>query len=85
MENRKDSDHTPLDRRDFLRLGIGSGLAVAGFTSAVLAERVHKGLNQGSDLPGTEIEELTIADLSARMASGKDTAHSIVEKIHCTD
>ncbi len=80
MENPKDSDHSTLDRRDFLRLGVGSGLAVAGFTTAVLAERVHKGLNHPSELPGTDIEELTIANLSERMASGKDTARSLVEQ-----
>ncbi len=80
MENRKDPEHSPLDRRDFLRLGIGSGLAVAGFTSAVLAERVRNQTGLPSELPGTGIEEATIADLGKKMASGSESARSITEQ-----
>ena len=80
MKSPTPPEHPSLDRRDFLRFGIGSGLAVAGFTSAVLAERVKKGWAVPLEMPGTDIEEATIAELSERMVSGRDTARSIVEQ-----
>jgi amidase len=76
------------DRRDFLRRGLASGLALSGLAG------LSRGPNDASAAPVTdgagrwaasqavpfELEEATVAELQAGLASGRYTAQSLVER-----
>ena len=70
--------HRPrhLNRRSFLLTGAAGTAAVLG--TNVPAEVRFR--NRSVRAPAFDLEELTIADLQARLQSGEDTAHSLVEK-----
>ena len=70
--------HASLTRRAFLRTGAVSGAAVLG---AGVAPAFAQSAAAASDavVPDFELEELAIADLQARIASGQDTSLSLTE------
>ena len=82
------SDHTKavhagpsnLDRREFVKLGAlaGATAAVAG-TSACALEGPTGAGGQSTDPTDFELNEATIQDLQAAMASGERSAHSITQ------
>ena len=70
----------PLDRRAFLRLGALGG-AAAAWPEALDGYDAHQApAPHAGQAPPFELDELTIADLQQRMASGRETARSITEK-----
>ncbi|HXE81356.1 MAG TPA: amidase [Vicinamibacterales bacterium] len=64
-------------RRDFLATGAAAGAALIGGSTGLGAQSSQGG---AFDVPPFELEELTIADLQARMASGQDTALTLTRK-----
>jgi amidase len=69
-----------MDRRAFLTTGVTGSVA-----TIVGAARRAEGVSSRAEalphgLPAFELDELTIADLQQRMASGQETARSITEK-----
>lgn len=69
-----------IDRRTFIRDGAMLGVAAA---AAPIPAGVAAGTPapRGADTPGPfELDELTVADLQERMASGRDTAKSLAQK-----
>ncbi len=71
-----------MDRRDFVRLGAAAGvMAVRGkpLASETLNDPRVGGWKATNGFPSFELDEATIADLQARMSSGRMTAHSITE------
>ncbi|MGA9119238.1 MAG: amidase [Bacteroidota bacterium] len=74
------TNHSPLARREFLRLGVGGSLAlVASPGSSLMGETVFQSDKVRTPAP-FEFEEVTIGDLVDGMASGKFSARSIAEK-----
>ena len=70
----------PLDRRAFLRLGAIGG-AAAAWPERLEGGRVKQDPERhAAQAPPFELDELTIADIQQRMASGRETARSITEK-----
>ena len=65
-----------MERRSFLSLGTAGAL---GFVAATARAAAGDGCGDMKPPPG-ELDELSVADLQARMASGRDTARSLVEK-----
>jgi amidase len=63
--------HQP-NRREFLTVGLSTGVAVAAFPAAVAGAQAKE--------TAFELNELTIADLQERMQSGKETARSLASK-----
>src|SRR5690349_7762286 len=70
-----------MNRRDFLQLtALGSAqLLAAGPVLARPADRPHASTPRSHPRP-FELEECSIADLQAAMASGRETAVSLAEK-----
>lgn len=72
----------PMDRRQFVRRGvaIGAGVAIAGRPAAAGAAGGPGGAP--AELPPSPfaLEEVTVAELQAGMASGRFTAHGIAER-----
>jgi amidase len=83
-------DQGSLGRRELFRLGLGAGAAVIGGAAvAGCAEPGAAGLRAPADVagvaaavvaPAPELEEVTIAELQARMTAGAETARSLVAK-----
>lgn len=74
------TNHSPLARREFLRLGVGGSLALAASPgSSLMGETVFQSDKMGTPAP-FEFEEVTIGGLADGMASGKFSARSIAEK-----
>jgi amidase len=71
MNEAKSSDGTTLDRRRLLQLGAAAAATPA--LAGIVAERARAA-------PAAELEEATIAQLQAAMASGGETAVSLVNK-----
>jgi amidase len=71
MNEAESSDGTTLDRRKLLQLGAAAAATPA--LAGVLVERAQAA-------PAAELEEATIAELQAAMASGGETAVSLVNK-----
>lgn len=61
-----------MNRRDFVRIGIAGGVAVASMDSGAATST-----KKGESALHTEFEEATVAQLQEAMASGKHTARSI--------
>ena len=69
-----------IDRRTFIRDSAVLGVAAAAAPVPAGAE-AGRPAARGADTPGPfELDELTVADLQERMASGRDTAKSLAEK-----
>jgi amidase len=66
-----------MNRRNFVRAGLASGAALAS-VRLIAGETVER--SAPAALPAFELDEATIADLQAGMASGKYTSHSITRK-----
>ncbi len=66
-------------RRGFLKTGLAGG-ASAAVLPALAGAREAMASPASDRVPAFELDEVTIADLQAGMASGKFTAHSIAEK-----
>jgi amidase len=67
-------------RRRFLQVGLLGAAAAARFAGQA-AERDDRVVGSSADkIPAFELDELTIADLQARMKSGKYTSRSLTEK-----
>src|SRR2546421_12593176 len=64
----------PMDRRTFLEYATVGGAAVAATPGGPTIPALARGVGFA---PTLELEEATIAELQAGMASGKDTAPSI--------
>ena len=78
-EPARSASHPRLSRRGFLRLGAAGGAAV--FTADLkVAAGPPAVATAGRNVPAFELEELTMAELQARMASGQDTARSLLER-----
>ena len=74
------SDHN-LDRRTFLKAGALGSMTVLPVADAVTAAGRKSDQNQpGAPVPPFELEEVSIAALQERMASGAETSRSITEK-----
>lgn len=70
-----------LSRRDWFRLGAGAAaLGVLPGCHGGEKSTLSPGGNPAAPVPGGPLDELSIADLSARMASGAETAASLVAK-----
>jgi len=69
------SHDSGVGRRDFIRTGVLTGIAAAA--PVVHAEPPQQ---QPQAAAPFELEEVTVADLQARLGSGQDTARSLVEK-----
>ena len=69
-----------LERRNFLRLGTAGSLGLAAAAAAASSRRVGAACDDQAPVARGELDELTVADLQARMERGEDTARSIVEK-----
>ena len=70
----------PLDRRDLFRLGLTAGaVLVGGATLAACHADAAKPATGPHGAPG-ELDELTIAELSQRMAAGTESAVSLLHK-----
>jgi amidase len=69
-----------LNRRALIRYGALSG--AAALTRPAIAERTRElqAAATPAPVPPFELEEATVADLQTRLASGQDTARSLVEK-----
>jgi amidase len=71
-------------RRAFLKLGVlgAAGAAVPGAAAQSPNPRIDASIQGGAGVsqPPFELEELTIADLHARLDSGQDTVRSLVQK-----
>jgi amidase len=73
-----------MNRRSFVRKGVSgaAGLAAAGVSISARSETVTS--NRGKPEPSVpaafELDEATIAELQAGMASGKHSAHSVAQK-----
>ncbi|HTP80082.1 MAG TPA: amidase [Bacteroidota bacterium] len=68
-----------LNRRSFLKLGVAGGAAAVTLPRSVMGDPLPRVSSQPSPAP-FELDEITIAELSAGMQSGKFTAVSIAEK-----
>ena len=68
-----------LNRRSFLKLGVAGGAAAVTLPRIVMGDPLPRVSSQPSPAP-FELDESTIAELSAGMQSGKFTAVSIAEK-----
>jgi amidase len=66
-----------INRRALIRYGALGGAAAA---AAPLVARSTPGPPEAGGLPSVELEEATIADLRKRIASGQDSARTLVEK-----
>lgn len=75
-------DETGVDRRSFLRAGAAAGAAALALSSLEVAAREQAtAASPGPTAPPAfELDELSIADLQQRMASGQETARSLTEK-----
>ena len=74
------SDHN-LDRRTFLKAGALGSMTVLPVADAVTAAgRKSDQTQPGAPVPPFELEEVSIAALQERMASGAETSRSITEK-----
>lgn len=69
------------DRRDFMRMGAAAGAAASIGTLASGSEALARSRGAASPVPDapSEIEEATIIDLQAAMASGRLTSQEIVK------
>lgn len=80
-----------IDRRQFVRRGVavGAGIALAGREAMGDEVRDGESAPTGRQLPPFALEEVTVAELQAAMASGRYTAHGIaeryLERIHAID
>jgi len=63
-----------LDRRSLLKSGVLGGAAAA------ISRRASAEPPPGASPPPSELDELTVADLQKRLASGADTARTLAEK-----
>lgn len=89
------TSHSSIDRRQFVRRGVavGAGIALAGRPAMgdEVRDEVRDGAGAptGRPLPPFALEEVTVAELQAGMASGRYTAHGIaeryLERIHAID
>lgn len=72
----------PMDRRQFVRRGvaIGAGVAIAGRPAAAGAAGGPGGAPVELPPSPFALEEVTVAELQAGMASGRFTAHGIAER-----
>ena len=78
-EPARSASYPALSRREFLRVGAAGGAAV--FTADLKAAAGPPAVSKaGRNVPAFELEELTMAELQARMASGQDTARSLLER-----
>jgi len=71
-----------MDRRDFVRVSALAGVALGGkplFGETLAGEATPKVLKRRFDVAPFELEETTIGDLQAAMASGRMTARSITQ------
>src|SRR5205809_3625006 len=69
-----------VDRRNFLRIAfLATGATVVNSALAKQGQHVRSQTPVGRTKP-FELAELTIADLQARMRSGRDTAKSLAKK-----
>ena len=72
-----------MDRRDFVRVSALAGVALGGkplFGETLAGEATPKVLKRRFDVAPFELEETTIGDLQAAMASGRMTARSITQE-----
>ncbi|OGF59536.1 MAG: amidase [Candidatus Fischerbacteria bacterium RBG_13_37_8] len=67
-------------RRAFLKTSLSAGIAAAVFPDFINMEQTAEAFEQVSQVKPFELDEITIAQLSAGMKSGQFTAHSITEK-----
>ena len=70
---------TSESRRSFLKKSLIGGIAAASFPSLTFAENKNAEIFHGINIQPTELDEITIDELSEGMKSGKYTARSITE------
>ncbi len=70
---------TTESRRSFLKKSLIGGIAATSFPSLTFAEKANPQILPEIRVQPTELDEITIAELSAGMKSGKYTARSITE------
>jgi amidase len=68
------------NRRDFLKTSVSGGAFAAAFPFLQEAEITHALQTAFSQVASFELDEITIAELSEGMQSGKYTSQSVVEK-----
>src|SRR5258707_1355367 len=71
-----------MNRRNFVRHGIAGGIGLAA-VNRVAAKEISTDSNAPVNAPppaAFELDELTVGELQAGMASGKYTAHSLAKK-----
>jgi amidase len=74
------SNCSSLQRRRFLQSSLASGIAIAGLPALAGAREIVQSTASEAPPKPFELDEMTIADLQAGMASGKYTSRSITEK-----
>jgi len=70
----------PTQRRRFLQSTLLVSATAAVYPALAAARAVSSPKPAPSEVPAFELDEMTIADLQAGMASGRYTAHSLVER-----
>ena len=66
-------------RRSFLKKSLIGGIAAASLPSLTFAEKANKEIFNRISIQSTELDEITIAELTEGINSGKFTARSITE------
>ena len=74
------SNCSSLQRRRFLQSSLASGIAMAGLPALAGARAIVPSTSAETPPRPFELDEMTIADLQAGMASGKYTSRSMTEK-----
>jgi amidase len=74
------ADRHGVDRRGFLRAGLLGGAGIAAGAAGIGSSEAAEPPVAAAPVAAFELEEATIADLQKRMASGQDSARSLVEQ-----
>jgi amidase len=70
-----------MNRRSFVRHGIAGGIGLASVKANIAAKEASAAnTSPGAPPAAFELDELTVGELQAEMASGKYTAHSLAKK-----
>src|SRR5260370_16440462 len=70
-----------MNRRTFVRRSVAGSVGLASASITTVAKETARPARPGSAAPPAfELDELTIAELQSRMASGKYSAHSLTRK-----
>jgi amidase len=82
MKHNEDSQtkESNLNRRSFIKSGLMGVLAVEAMPALAIAENAAAPAESSAAIVPFEFDEITISGLVERMASGKETSRSIVEK-----